>query len=450
MPVVWLFGSIHIIIIIIEAILITCFVMFFVSDAAGKQKERELELEAQRSSKLAALESKRQKARQQKLKQSLQQQQKQGRNTPTTGEQQQQSKPKRRGRPPNKLKQQQREQQEAAARQKKQEESERQQQQRRQQKEHEKEAAAAAAAATVCGEGMDVEERVGEAGDEGEQQQLRGEERELLLQQLRKKRLEDIRQVHQRRRMAVAAAAGGGGAMHPWVGLLGVLSQEEVRDSDKVLDRNRRVGTAARLTEVPLLPESLWEGLEGKLAEGRGLERIYGSPEEVPGFRELPERHEEVKGWARQYILQRHWLKCAKQQLAAKQYRGNLATFQGYMQQVNSQKETGGFGGGGGAGGGSGPGTPSMRGEREGSLRSQRSLHPGGLTIKSEYEEEQLMRVFKAIEDLKNMSSCPEQVIDPWEKRWRRFVSTNGLVEDPERELQEDKVRGRLRKGHEH
>jgi hypothetical protein len=284
------------------------------------------------------------------------------------------------------------------------------------------------------------EEGVGEVAGEGEQQQQQQQQkgRELQLRLLRQKWLEDIRQVHQHRRAAVTAANVHG--THPWMGLLGVLLTEEVQDSGRVLGRNREVGVAVRLAEVRLLPEGLWEGLEEKLAEGKGLERLYGSPDEVRGFKDLVQHHNAVKGRARQYILQRHWLKRAKQQLVAKRYKEGVAAFQGYMQQVNSQKEGGASGAGGGGGGGSIPSTLSMRAEREGSLRSQRSLHPGGLMIKSEYEEEQLMRVFKAIEDLKQMSSCPEQVIDPWEKRWRRFVSTNGLVEDPERELKEDKV----------
>jgi hypothetical protein len=48
----------------------------------------------------------------------------------------------------------------------------------------------------------------------------------------------------------------------------------------------------------------------------------------------------------------------------------------------------------------------------------------------------QVMRSFRALEALKHMTRTPNQLLDPWQRRWSGFASNNGFVEDPEKELE--------------
>ena len=46
----------------------------------------------------------------------------------------------------------------------------------------------------------------------------------------------------------------------------------------------------------------------------------------------------------------------------------------------------------------------------------------------------------QAVELLKTRCQLPDLLLDPWEKRWRTFASTNGLQPDPLRDLEEDRA----------
>lgn len=60
--------------------------------------------------------------------------------------------------------------------------------------------------------------------------------------------------------------------------------------------------------------------------------------------------------------------------------------------------------------------------------------------IRSDLDEHRLLNNFLAVEQLKHMCALPDMVLDPWERRWRAYDNRNGLVQNPVRELEEERV----------
>ena len=82
-------------------------------------------------------------------------------------------------------------------------------------------------------------------------------------------------------------------------------------------------------------------------------------------------------------------------------------------------------------------------------LHSQRSqggkasrLRASFGVVRSELDEMRLISRLQAAEKMKTIISIPNMVTDPQELRWSKFVSNNGFVSDPEREMEEE---GRLK-----
>ncbi|KXZ52260.1 hypothetical protein GPECTOR_10g891 [Gonium pectorale] len=159
---------------------------------------------------------------------------------------------------------------------------------------------------------------------------------------------------------------------------------------------------------------------------------------ELPSFHANAARHTAICGAVGRYLRQRRQLVAAKHEVLVQQYTRNMAAFKEYMQAEARRPPP------------PPPPLPSGRGSASASYgmyassRAVSSYNPYAYShsdvIRSDLDEQRLLNNFIAVEQLKHMCALPDMVLDPWERRWRAYDNRNGLVQDPVRELEEERM----------
>jgi hypothetical protein len=221
------------------------------------------------------------------------------------------------------------------------------------------------------------------------------------------------------------------------------LPEADATRQRAVLQANKQAAAASRTSLAKLLPESMQQEAQLRLAAAQPLQQHYSSVVDLADiWQQLQEQHAEDCAPVARFLAQRRALLHAKHCLIAERYKEGVGKFQVYLKgeqeaavaaaaAAAAAAATSGTGWGGSRAGGGNRGTRNNPAAQDPYQQA---------VVKSVYEEQQLMSVFRAVEDLKRMSVLPQQFQDAWQARWAGFASNNGLVEDPKRELAEDKV----------
>jgi hypothetical protein len=221
------------------------------------------------------------------------------------------------------------------------------------------------------------------------------------------------------------------------------LPEADATKQRAVLQANKQAAAASRTSLAKLLPESMQQEAQQRLAAAQPLQQRYRSIVDLADtWQQLQEQHAEVCAPVARFLAQRRALLHAKHCLIAERYKDGVGKFQEYLKgeqeaavaaaaAAAAAAPTTGTGWGGSRAGAGSRGTRNNPAAQDPYQQA---------VVKSVYEEQQLMSVFRAVEDLKHMSVLPQQFQDAWQARWAGFASNNGLVEDPKRELAVDKV----------
>ncbi|EFJ53127.1 hypothetical protein VOLCADRAFT_127385 [Volvox carteri f. nagariensis] len=235
----------------------------------------------------------------------------------------------------------------------------------------------------------------------------------------------------------------------------------------RYMDATRRGVSAAQEEVLRLLPDSLAARVRSVVeaataqqarlastapAPGHGrwavlvplvpvqVEPLYQEPQDIPAFHANNQRHAAIRDAVGRYLRQRRQLVAAKHSVLVEQYARNMATYKQYIQTEGRRPpapppplSTTGRGA---------SGAPSYG--MYGASRAVSSYNPYSYShsdvIRSDLDEHRLLNNFLAVEQLKRMCALPDMVLDPWERRWRAYDNRNGLVQDPVRELEEERM----------
>ncbi|GIL77746.1 hypothetical protein Vretifemale_7240, partial [Volvox reticuliferus] len=247
----------------------------------------------------------------------------------------------------------------------------------------------------------------------------------------------------------------------------GMLHLSAMQFKSRYLDSTRRAVSAAREEVLRLLPDGLADRVRDAVeaaaaqqartasvapAPGHGrwamvvpvvhvrVEPLYREPQDIPEFHVNIERHEAVRDAVGRYLRQRRQLIAAKYNALVEQYANNMNAYKQYMQ-TDGRRPPAPLP----------PPTSTGRGSAAASAYGAYGMsravnaynpyaHSHSDVVRSDLDEHRLINNFLAVEQLKQMCALPDMVLDPWERRWRAYDNRNGLVQDPVRELEEERM----------
>ncbi len=193
---------------------------------------------------------------------------------------------------------------------------------------------------------------------------------------------------------------------------------KDLARSEKLIAANR-AQVAERRAEIAdlLLPEDAADAA----AADEGMPPPVEEPEMHPAT-VYPELQEDPVIRARMvaYLRERRALQQAKEDALVSHYKDGVGHFTEYMQKLRPRAAA----------------AAAAPVHLSSLTRTSSRSFQGAAVVRSDYEQAQLMLVWKHEEDLKRMTTCPAMQLDPWKSRWSRFPSTNGYISDPELERQ--------------
>eukprot|EP00899_Mesostigma_viride_P001404 jgi/Mesvir1/11264/Mv01065-RA.3 len=189
----------------------------------------------------------------------------------------------------------------------------------------------------------------------------------------------------------------------------------------------------APVTSSSLLPPQLLQSLRRRAA-------VFYSPSELPSYHANRATHDRLAPTILRVIKARREQVVEKELTLALQYRQLRETYKARMAERGGAGAAAGGSAGRGAPGGRGVGgsssrrggsrMPVMPGPPLGRSSSRLSRVFSG-SVRSDYEEAQVLNYLQEAERLKTLVRIPPMILDEREKAARAFPSRNGLVEDP-------------------